>query len=205
MTIINNPNLIITDYKYAFVNDELDSLNERYSKDILIKLLDEKEAVPISKLHKYSKNYYAFKNVIKKLEEDGLVKTEEKVMGRKTIYVSLTEKGRAVAEKLKEAEEVARMSPEELKEQRKRIHWIVDINTYEDHITAYDIHQGKKESFNIWIKPNGKYLLLYCDRCHSFDCYHVDWAVHDPVIGSEIRKMAEKKGLKIKYLEDKEG
>ena len=181
------------------------SLDERYSKSILLKLLNAKEDLTITQFLDIVNSYKTIKDIVKKLEEDGLVKTEEKVMGRKTIYVSLTEKGRAVAEKLKEAEEVARMSPEELKEQRKRIHWIVDINTYEDHITAYDIHQGKKESFNIWIKPNGKYLLLYCDRCHSFDCYHVDWAVHDPVIGSEIRKMAEKKGLKIKYLEDKEG
>ncbi len=180
----------------------LKSLDEKYAKNILLKLLEEDQPVLITKLYRSNRNYYAFKNVIKKMEEDGLVEVKESVEGRKSIYVSLTEKGKAVAEKLKEAEEVAMMTPEELEAQRKRIHWIVDINTYADHITAYDIHDGKKETFNIWLKPNGKYLLLYCDRCHSYDCYHVDWAVHDPVIGPELKEIADKKGLKIKYLED---
>ncbi len=148
------------------------------------------------------KNYASLKLVVLELEKEGYVRTEESEEGKKRIYVSLTDKGKAVAEKLKEAEEVARMSPEELEERRKNIHWIVDINTFVDHITAYDIHNGKKEIFNIWLKPNGKYLLLYCDKCNSYDCYHIDWALHDPVIGPELREKARKKGLKIKNLEE---
>ncbi|ADD08804.1 winged helix-turn-helix transcriptional regulator [Candidatus Aciduliprofundum boonei] len=167
---------------------------------LLTSLLDGKKKM--SELLKVIPNYMTIKAYISELEEKGYVKTQEKFEGRKVIYVELTEKGRAVAEKLKEAEEVITMTPEELEAQRKRIHWIVDINTYADHITAYDIHDGKKETFNIWLKPNGKYLLLYCDRCHSYDCYHIDWAVHDPVIGPELKEIADEKGLKIKYLED---
>ena len=156
----------------------------------------------MSQLQKAIKNYSTLKLTVMDLEKEGYVKTREVTEGRKIIYVSLTRRGKAVAEKLKEVDEVAKMTPEELEERRKNLHWIVDINTYVDHITAYDIHDGKKETFNIWLKPNRKYLLLYCDRCHSYDCYHVDWAVHDPVIGPKLKEIAEEKGLKIKYLED---
>ena len=179
-----------------------ESLDEKYAKSIILKLFEEKSELQITKFLDIVNSYKTIKEVVKKLEEEGLVKTEEKVIGRKTIYVSLTEKGRAVAEKLKEAEEIVKMNPEELEAERKRLHWFVDINTYADHITAYDIHDGKKEIFNVWLKPNGKYLLLYCDRCNSYNCRHVDWAIHDPVIGECIKEIAKKKGLKIKYLED---
>ncbi len=183
------------------MSDEV--LNEKNAALILRTLYELNEPVFVSTLQKVVKNYHVLKNTISKLIDSGFVYGEEiEIKGRKALKVSLTEKGRAVAEKLKEAEEIAKMTPEELEEQRKRIHWIIDINTYVDHITAYDIHEGKRETFNIWLKPNGKYLLLFCDKCHSYDCYHVDWAVHDPVIGSQLKEVAEKKGLKIKYLED---
>ncbi|WP_337954330.1 PadR family transcriptional regulator [Aciduliprofundum sp. MAR08-339] len=123
---------------------------------------------------------------------------ETQYKGRSAKMVKLTKKGRIIAEKLKEIDEMASMPEDELEAQRKRLHWIVDINTYTDHITAYDIHGGKKEIFNIWLKPNGKYLTLYCDLCHSDSCFHIDWALQDPVIGPEIREIAKKKGLKIK-------
>ncbi len=46
-------------------------------------------------------------NELKKLESDGLVIIKEKRMGRKSFLISLSPKGRLVAEKLKEAEEIA--------------------------------------------------------------------------------------------------
>ena len=199
MIKINKDRLL---YSKLIIMNGLPSLNERYAKAIVIFLLEHPNGVMQKDLFHIVKNSATREKVLQALKEDGLVEISEQVVGRKKYNIKLTEKGRAVAEKLKEAEEVAMMTPEELEAQRKRIHWIVDINTYADHITAYDIHDGKKETFNIWLKPNGKYLLLYCDRCHSYDCYHVDWAVHDPVIGPELKEIADKKGLKIKYLED---
>ena len=178
-------------------------LEERNAILILKELYKIGEPTFVSNLQKVVKNYHVLKNMVEKLIGEGYLAGEvEIIKGREALKVSLTDKGKAAAEALMEVDKVANMTPEELEAQRKRIHWIVDINTYADHITAYDIHDGKKETFNIWLKPNGKYLLLYCDRCHSYDCYHIDWAVHDPVIGPELKEIADEKGLKIKYLED---
>ncbi len=163
---------------------------------VLISLLEGEKKM--SQLQKAIKNYSTLKLTVMDLEKEGYVKTREVTEGRKIIYVSLTQKGKAVAEKLKEVEEVAKMTPEELEERRKNLHWIVDINTYADHVTGYDIHNGKKEIFNVWLKMNGKYLTLYCDKCHSESCYHVLWALQDPYVGDKIREIAKEKGLKIK-------
>ena len=179
----------------------MDTLNlTKNQMRILKELLDGDKKM--TELQKLIKNYPSLQKEIMTLEGLGFVVRKEERERQRVVYVSLTEKGRAVAEKLKEAEEVAMMTPEELEEQRKRIHWIIDINTFVDHITAYDIHDGKKEIFNIWLRPNGKYLKLYCDKCGSYDCYHINWALNDPVIGPELREKAKKKGLKIKNLED---
>ena len=44
---------------------------------------------------------------IEKLKVAGLVSIEEKILGRRIIYISLTPKGRSVAEQLKRAEEIS--------------------------------------------------------------------------------------------------
>ena len=77
--------------------NNLKSLDLKYAKSILVKLLDNSEPVPLTELQKFIKNYYALKNTVKKLEEDGLVKTEEKILGHKVIFVTLTEMGQEIA------------------------------------------------------------------------------------------------------------
>jgi DNA-binding MarR family transcriptional regulator len=47
-------------------------------------------------------------NVLRELEKDGLIIIKERRIGRKSFLISLTPKGRAVAEQLKKADEIAR-------------------------------------------------------------------------------------------------
>ncbi len=164
--------------------------------EILIKLLEGPKKM--TELNKIIKNYPSLQKEIMVLESMGYLRREEKFERQRVVYVVLTEKGRVVAEKLQEAERISNMSSEEFEDMRKNLHWIMDVNTFTDHITGYDIHHRKKEVFNIWLKSNGKYLILYCDLCHSNSCYHIDWALNDPIIGEEIRKIAAEKGLKLK-------
>ena len=42
------------------------------------------------------------------MEEESLIKIETKIIGRKTIFISLTQKGREVAEQLKRAEAISK-------------------------------------------------------------------------------------------------
>jgi len=46
--------------------------------------------------------------LLPKLEAEGLISMKEEILGRRTYLVSLTDKGQAVAEQLKKAEQVAK-------------------------------------------------------------------------------------------------
>ena len=183
----------------------LKSLDLKYSKSILVKLLEGDEPVPLSDLQIFVKNYYALKNTIEDLEKDDLVKKEEKVMGRKTIYVSLTEKGQAVAEKLKEAEEVARMEPKDI-EKYRNLHALEHFNIYEDHVTITDISMQGVRYVNIYARPKGNVLYFYCEECGSDDCYHIGFIFFNSKLREFVKKWINNNGYKLakkyqKYVE----
>ncbi len=184
---------------------EASSLDLKYSKSILIMLLESKEPSPLTEFQKYIKNYYALKNTVEELAKDGFVTIEEKIMGRKTIFVSLTAKGRAVAKKLREAEEVAKVKPEDL-EKYKNLHALQHFNMYEDHITITDISMEGVRYVNIYARPKGETLYFYCEMHDSDDCYHIGYIFFDKKLREFVKKWVEKNGYKLakkyeKYVE----
>ena len=119
----------------------------------------------------------------------------ESKLGRKSYQISLTPKGRQVAEQLKKAEEAAsgivihedegRIEisnvPEEWKEKWKHLHALIHVNVYDDHVTIMETNHegtGKERIFNIYIRENGHgQLRLWCELDESFDCYHIGYAL----------------------------
>lgn len=177
----------------------LKSLDEKYAKDILLKLLEEDQPVMITRLYRSNRNYYAFKNVIKKMEEDGLVEVKESVEGRKSIYVSLTEKGRAVAEKIKEAEDIAagrtEMHPD-WKEKFKNMRAMVHFNTYENVIRITDyLPDGTVRYVDVDVNIKGNKMYLYCEACGSFDCEHINFIWSHPKLRRDLLKKAQEDHL----------
>ncbi len=73
---------------------------------ILFKLLDLNEPVYISKLLDVVSNQNRLKELLNSLEDVGLVELSDKDPVRRSRKVSLTEKGKRVAELLKQAEEL---------------------------------------------------------------------------------------------------
>ena len=142
------------------------------------------------------KNYATLKLTIIDLEKDGYVKTREVFEGRKTIYVTLTEKGMAVAEKLKEAEEVAKMNPEEI-EKFKNLHALEHFNVYEDHITLTDISMKGVRYVNIYAKPRGDVLYFWCEDHDADDCYHIGYVFFDTKLREFVRDWLNKNGYKL--------
>ncbi|MHB1439975.1 MAG: hypothetical protein ACYCSO_05265 [Cuniculiplasma sp.] len=84
----------------------MESLDLPYAKSILLELLLE-DGVPMTTFQKIATSYNTVKKLINSFEKDGLVEKKELMIGRKTFQVSLTPKGRAVAEQLKHAEDAA--------------------------------------------------------------------------------------------------
>ena len=63
--------------------------------------------IPMTKLQDIITSYYTVTSSAGSLYESGLVNKREVVSGRKTIMISLTKKGREVAEQLKRAEAIS--------------------------------------------------------------------------------------------------
>ncbi len=86
--------------------DSMDSLNLKYSKGILTALLKEGK-VNKKVLQPYASNTNTLDDVLDALEKDGLVTKKQDIIGRRVYEISLTSKGRLVAQKLKEADDIA--------------------------------------------------------------------------------------------------
>lgn len=83
----------------------MESLDLPYANSILAELLV-KDGIPITTLQKIATSYNTVVKVVDSLENEGLVQTEEKVVGRKTRFVYLTQRGRVVARYLGKVSEV---------------------------------------------------------------------------------------------------
>jgi DNA-binding MarR family transcriptional regulator len=84
----------------------VDVLYEKHANRILTFLFEKGEIKKTDLLEVVSSSD-SLSNTIRKLEQEGFITTESKVVGRKIIVIKLTEKGFRVAKKLKEAEEVS--------------------------------------------------------------------------------------------------
>lgn len=163
-------------------------LDLRHSSKILLFLLQNGQIKKTELLSVISSSD-SLSSSLRKMDEEGLIKIETKVIGRKTIFISLTEKGRELAEQLKKAEEMVTspaienkkiddldltMTDEEA-EMAKHLNLLFHINVMDDHITVEEVKPGKPSRiFNIYVKRNGNAeFRLWCEHDDSYDCWHV--------------------------------
>ena len=123
------------------------------------------------------------------LQTEGYITKKESRDDKRRYFVSLTDKGREVAEQLKKAEQIANLSnpmiPEmkdlnlkmtdEEVEMTKSLTPLFHINVLDDHITVQENPPGEASRiFNIYIKRNGNgEFRLWCEHDDSYDCWHV--------------------------------
>ena len=147
------------------------------------------EEIPMTKLQDIITSYYSVTSSVNSLYDQGLVNKREVILGRKTIMISLTKKGKEVAEQLKKAEEIANSPTVEIKdideldltmtdeeaEMAKHLNLLFHINVMDDHITVEEVKPGKPSRiFNIYVKRNGNgEFRLWCEHDDSYDCWHV--------------------------------
>ena len=167
----------------------------KHSSAILIYLL-EKGEIPITAFANIQIGPTSYYRSLALLQADGLVKRREIIKRRKFVLFSLTDKGREVAEKLKQAQDVAegiihidgediniKLEPEE-RMNSKYLKLLIHSNVLDDHITVEEAIPGRPTRiFNIYIRQNGHgYFRLWCEEDHSFDCWHVKEAWTYPAV-----------------------
>ncbi len=166
----------------------------KHASSVLFFLL-ERGKIKKSQLSEIIKNPQTYSAIVSKLMDAGLIMSTEEIIGRRVVYLTLSEKGRSVAEQLKRAEETAKgvtiheeegrieitKVPDEWREKWKNLHALFHVNVYEDHVTIMETNHkgsGRSRTFNIYVKENGYgHLRLWCEEDESFDCYHVGYAL----------------------------
>ena len=177
----------------------MEVLDRSYAKSILILLLENNGEAKKSDFSRIATSWKTLSDIISALQHEGYLTISEQIRGRKTFEIKITDKGRAVAQKLKEAEDVSegiihidgeeinvKLTPEE-QQNRKYLKFLFHFNVLDNHITVEEAVPGKPSRiFNIYIKQNGGgYFRLWCEADNSFDCWHVKEAWGYP----QVQKM----------------
>lgn len=143
---------------------------------------------------------HTIEKTLSELQRNGFIFIRETFIGRRVYEISLTLKGRSVAEHLKKAEEAAKGVVIYENVENARVHnnevegWIekfmdatqnlsflYHVNVFEDHVTISEDKEGKTRINSVYVKLNGKGLMrLWCESDESFECSHVKyaWTLH---------------------------
>ena len=158
---------------------------------MLLQIYSFNEPIAKKDLGKVVKSHQVLDNLLTNLEKDGYIHISSNIVGPRVFKISLTDKGRAVARKLKEAEEVSSsqdegiihidgedinvsLTPEE-RENSQYLKFLFHFNVMDNHVTVEEAVPGRqKRIFNIYLKQNchGDFRL-WCEQDDSYECWHV--------------------------------
>lgn len=163
------------------------SLSEKYAIDALRYILTKGE-IRKTDLLEIITSSWSLDKLIPKLEKDGLINVEVSKMGRKTYTISLTDKGRAVAEQLKRAEEVATgedtkepttfQMPSDWRDRFKGLSAMAHLNVLDDHVAIEEIDSSGNITsvVMVYVRRINSHFELWCEKDESKECRHVDFA-----------------------------
>ena len=158
--------------------------------------------------------------LVNELKNEGFLSVRREFAGRNTYYISLTEKGKTTAEKLKEAQEVSEGKPttnendnpvitlsksdyQEFKKNVRNLSVLSHFNVLDDHIAIRESNYDKKGDERVvfvYVKLNGNGIMrLWCEEDQSFDCWHVKYAWTLPDVQAMVQyqiRNGNAKGIK---------
>jgi len=164
----------------------------KHTQAILLYIYDNNE-IPITRLSELVKNSQTYSRTVHLLENDGIIKSREFVHNRLYRMISLTDKGKALAESLKQTEQVLSSSdssplhilPPNYEDQFKNLSSNAHLNVLDDRIAIKELNFDGADHDRvvlIHLKLNGNNIVrLWCEVDQTFDCVHTKyaWSLHD--------------------------
>jgi len=165
----------------------MDALDLKYSKAILLKILENGGKVKKTDLLSLIKNYQTLSNIVDHLINDNYLKPIVKKGRGKTITLELTEKGRYIAEQLKRVNnfpekpiDISKAEFDKMTKDWKRLTALTHVNVLDDHVVLKEYNfdgQGHDRLVTIYVSINhDKVMRLYCEVDQSTTCWHVQYA-----------------------------
>ena len=161
-----------------------------HATPILLYLLNHQD-VPITKFTKgFNVSPPTAYRTLSKLEEDDLIIRKEILKKRRLVKISITEKGREIALKLRELEGVDKKEPDAIalhqedfdnfSQNTKNMALLSHLNVLDDHVALresnFDLNGHDRVVF-VYVKLNGNGIMrLWCEVDNSYECWHVKYA-----------------------------
>ncbi len=166
---------------------ERDGILSERAQRILKRLHEENKEVVKTSLLSIVPNSYSLDRYLKEMLKGALINVREEKVVRRTFYISLTPRGRKVAEQLKRAdllaqgkEEAPLDMPHDFMDEFRNLGAMTHFNVKDDHIAVQEYNfdgQGNNRIVYVYTKPNGHNVMrLWCDVDHSWDCKHTKFA-----------------------------
>ena len=200
--------MVVILFLYVLLFSKLTALNHKFANSVLRFLYEASGPVKKSSLNSIVNNPYTLTRLLESLSSEGFINYFVNEFGRKSYSISLTDKGRRVAEQLKKAQEIANSPTIEIREMddldltmtdeeaemAKHLNLLFHINVMDDHITVEEVKPGKPSRiFNIYVKRNGNgEFRLWCEHDDSYDCWHVKAAWTYPHVQKMMMHYKEK-------------
>ena len=174
-------------------------LSQKHAISVLLFLLD-KGSVKQNELLEVIPSNLTIEKLGNSLKEVGLINITHQIMGRKIFIYSLSERGRAVALKLKETLEAAEGInseknilgvPSNYDSQFRNLSIQGSLNVLDDHIAINETNWdrlGHDRVVNLYVKLNGNNILrLWCEVDQTYECVHTKYAWSLPDVQAMIQ------------------
>ena len=127
---------------------------------------------------------------LSKLESDNLIVRKEILKKRRFVKISITEKGRELAEALRVLDTVDESKPGVIQlrhedylnfsHHTKNISVLSHLNVLDDHVALHEDnwdHKGHDRVVFVYVRLNGNGIMrLWCEVDNSYSCWHVKYA-----------------------------
>ena len=183
-------------------------LSQKHAISVLLFLLD-KGSVKQNELLEVIPSNLTIEKLGNSLKEAGLINITHQMMGRKIFIYSLSERGHAVALKLKETLEAAEGIDSEKNilevssnydSQFRNLSIHGSLNVLDDHIAINETNWdrlGHDRVVNLYVKPNRNNILrLWCEVDQTYDCVHTKYAWSLPDVQAMIQIQRDRGNIK---------
>ena len=183
-------------------------LSQKHAISVLLFLLD-KGSVKQNELLEVIPSNLTIEKLGTSLKDVGLINITHQIMGRKIFIYSLSERGHAVALKLKETletaegidigENIPEVSPN-YDSQFRNLSKYGSLNVFDDNIAMREINfdgAGHDRVVFVYVKLNGNNIMrLWCEVDQTFECMHTKYAWSIPDVQAMVQNQVLKRNIK---------
>lgn len=180
----------------------------KHAHSILLYIYEHNE-IPITRLSELVKTSPTYTRTVELMTSDGLINSREVIRHRRYRLISLTDKGKALAESLIRTEQELSTSncsslhilPPNYEDQFKNLSADTHLNApNDDHIAIKELNYdgaGHDRVVFVYVKLNSHNIMrLWCQADQAFDCVHTKYAWSLPDVQAMVQNQVLKGNIK---------